>query len=233
MSQRSARVVWQVIVSIVLPPALYFVLLFGPAATLSWWRGWVLVGAVAVASVVAIALVFPGNQGLVAERFKLPLQPGQPHADRVVVVALLASYFVSVAFVPFDVFDLHLFRLPDPLISAAGLGLFLVGWLLTALALRANHYAALVVRHQTERGQHVVDTGLYAVVRHPMYVGAILLFMGLPLWLGSWAGALVALVPVAILVRRIGIEERFLRETLPGYPAYAERVRYRLIPYVW
>jgi len=64
-------------------------------------------------------------------------------------------------------------------------------------------------------------------------VGAILLFMGLPLWLGSWAGALVALVPVAILVRRIGIEERFLRETLPGYPAYAERVRYRLIPYVW
>ncbi|HYB69519.1 MAG TPA: isoprenylcysteine carboxylmethyltransferase family protein [Candidatus Bathyarchaeia archaeon] len=233
MSQRSSRVVWQVIVSIVLPPALYFVLLFGPAGTLTWWRGWVLVGVIAVASVVSIALVFPGNEGLVAERFKLPVQAGQPHADRVLVPWLLASYFVSVAFVPFDVFDLHLFRLPDPLVSVAGLALFVVGWLLTALALRANHYAALVVRHQSERGQHVVDTGLYAVVRHPMYVGAILLFVGLPLWLGSWAGALVTLVPVAILARRIGIEERFLRETLPGYSAYTERVRYRLIPYVW
>jgi protein-S-isoprenylcysteine O-methyltransferase Ste14 len=233
MSQRSARVVWQVIVSIVLPPLIYGVLLFGPAGTLAWWRAWVLVGVIALASVVTTLTVFPGNQGLIDERFKPPIQPGQPRADRVVLLALLVTFVGSAVFIPFDVFDLHLFRLPDPLISLAGLVLFLAGWLLTTLALRTNPFAASVVRHQTERGQRVVDTGVYAVVRHPMYASGVLLLEGMPLWLGSWAGALLALVPIGILARRIVIEERFLREELEGYRDYIERVRYRVIPFVW
>ncbi len=87
--------------------------------------------------------------------------------------------------------------------------------------------------YQRERGQTVIDTGVYAVVRHPMYAAGILLMIGAPLWLESYAAALLASVPVALLIVRIRIEERFLRRELEGYDAYTRRVRYRLIPFVW
>jgi protein-S-isoprenylcysteine O-methyltransferase Ste14 len=89
------------------------------------------------------------------------------------------------------------------------------------------------VRHQEERRQVVVDRGLYAVVRHPMYAGAIPLSIGMPLWLGSYAAALAAVVPIAILVVRILVEERFLRRELPGYEEYTRKVRWRMVPGVW
>jgi protein-S-isoprenylcysteine O-methyltransferase Ste14 len=90
-----------------------------------------------------------------------------------------------------------------------------------------------VVKHQAEREHRVVDTGVYAVVRHPMYAGIFIFNVGMALWLESYAGAIAALVPMALLASRIVFEERFLRERLNGYGAYTERVRYRLVPFVW
>jgi protein-S-isoprenylcysteine O-methyltransferase Ste14 len=101
------------------------------------------------------------------------------------------------------------------------------------LAVRDNTFAALVVRHQQERHQVVVDRGVYAVVRHPMYAGGIPLMVGMPLWLGSVAGALLAVVPIATLVLRVLVEERLLRRELEGYDAYTRKVRWRLIPFIW
>lgn len=122
---------------------------------------------------------------------------------------------------------------PPVVVSSLGLVLFVAGWWITALALRENTFAAPVVKCQEERQQTVIDTGIYGIVRHPMYAGGALLMVGMPLWLESYAAALLAMVPIAILILRILIEERFPRQRLAGYDAYAQRVPYRLIPYVW
>ena len=111
--------------------------------------------------------------------------------------------------------------------------MFAVGWTVIALALRVNTFAAPVERHQEERQQVVVDTGPYRIVRHPMYAGAIPLTIGMPLWLGSYAGVILAAAPIATLVLRVVAEERFLRRELRGYEEYRRRVRWRLVPLVW
>jgi protein-S-isoprenylcysteine O-methyltransferase Ste14 len=111
--------------------------------------------------------------------------------------------------------------------------LFAVGWVVMVLAMRENTFAAPVVRHQAEREQVVVDTGPYAIVRHPMYAGSVPLTVGMALWLGSYAGALLAAAPIGTLVLRVLVEERLLCRELPGYDRYAQRVRWRLVPFVW
>ena len=98
-------------------------------------------------------------------------------------------------------------------------------------AMRDNEFGAPVIKH--EREQRVVDTGSYAVVRHPMYAGFIPYIVGSGLWLESYAGVLVGLLLIGLIVARIFLEESFLRRELPGYDAYMQKVRYRLIPYVW
>jgi len=96
-----------------------------------------------------------------------------------------------------------------------------------------NTFASQLVRVQTERGQHVIDTGVYGFVRHPMYLGGTLVFVGGALLLGSISGLLVALAMVGLMVVRIFGEEKLLARDLEGYGAYREKVRYRLIPHVW
>jgi len=96
-----------------------------------------------------------------------------------------------------------------------------------------NTYLSQLVRIQTERGQSVVDTGVYGFVRHPMYLGASLVFVGAPLLLGSVCGLLVGLAAVGLLILRIFGEETLLTRDLEGCRAYREKVRYRLIPHVW
>jgi protein-S-isoprenylcysteine O-methyltransferase Ste14 len=214
-------------------PALVALLLFGAADTLAWWRAWVLIGITLVAtagSVVRLARVSPD---LLAERFKPPVQRGQPRADRVAVVALLAAFVAAIGFIPVDVFHVRLFPRPAPWGSAIGLALFLTGWWIVTRALAANAFALPVVKAQQDRGQRVVEHGPYAIVRHPMYAGIALVLIGMPLWLESVAGMLAALVPIAILAVRIALEERFLRRELAGYAAYAARVRFRMIPGLW
>jgi protein-S-isoprenylcysteine O-methyltransferase Ste14 len=100
-------------------------------------------------------------------------------------------------------------------------------------AMRENSFAAPVVKIQKDRGQTIVTTGPYRYVRHPLYGGALLFFVGMPLLLGSWWGLAVVPLLIAALGVRIQIEEKLLRTGLPGYDDYAQRVRYRLIPFVW
>jgi protein-S-isoprenylcysteine O-methyltransferase Ste14 len=216
-----------------LQPALCALVLLYPPGDLAWGRAWVLVAIFFAASAVSLTVLARTSAALLAERFKSPIQRGQPRADRVVVVALVAAFAGAMRFIPYDVFRFHLLPPPPALVSTAGLALFLAGWWLVMAALRANAFAIPAVKHQEERHHHVVDAGPYAVVRHPMYAGAALLQLGIPLWLESSAGAVVALVPIAILAVRIGIEEDLLRRELPGYAAYTARVRTRLIPGIW
>jgi protein-S-isoprenylcysteine O-methyltransferase Ste14 len=214
-------------------PAIIAILLFLPAGTLDWWRAWVLIGVLFIGTIWAVLNLLRGHKDLLEERLKSPLQKGQPLADKVVVLLLLVTYFGDIAFIPLDVLHLHLLSKPGPLVSSFGLIILNVGGWISHLSMRENAFAAPVVKHQTERNQTVVDTGVYARIRHPMYAGAALVMVGVPLWLESYAATLLALIPISTLVVRISIEEKFLRRELPGYAAYTERVPYRLIPYVW
>jgi protein-S-isoprenylcysteine O-methyltransferase Ste14 len=101
------------------------------------------------------------------------------------------------------------------------------------LAMKVNPFAVPVVRLQEERDQRVIDTGVCAVVRHPMYSGFVPMVLGPALWLGSYTAALLTIVPIVVLAVRSVFEERFSKRELKGYDAYAEKVRYRLISFVW
>jgi protein-S-isoprenylcysteine O-methyltransferase Ste14 len=211
--------------------AFFAAVLFVPAGTVNWWRGWVFVGILVAGTIHAIATLLPVHRDLIEERLKLPVQKDQPLADKIIFTLFSATFYGLVAFIPLDVFHLHLLPPPGPFVSSLGLALLVAGWVLAYLALRENAFGATVVKHAAR--QTVVDTGVYGVVRHPMYAGGIPVIIGMPLWLGSYAGALLALIPIAMVVVRLLFEEGFLRRELPGYAAYAERVRYRLIPFLW
>ena len=111
--------------------------------------------------------------------------------------------------------------------------MFVTGWITITLALKENAFAAPVVKHQEERHQVVVDSGVYAIVRHPMYAGGIPMMLGVALWLESSAAVLFATIPMALMAIRIRIEEQLLERELPGYDEYRHRVRFRVIPFVW
>jgi protein-S-isoprenylcysteine O-methyltransferase Ste14 len=225
--------IFKLIGGVVFNVAIFGGLLFLPAGTLDWWRAWVFLGVVFVGTVASTVSVLRVNKDLLEERFKPPVQQGQPLADKIVVVLFLAAFVSVIVFIPLDVFRFHLMAKPGTLASSFGLVLFAVGWWIMTLALRENAFAAPVVKHQEARQHTVIDSGVYGVVRHPMYAGAVPLLVGMPLWLESYAAALLASFPIGTLAVRILVEEQFLRRELAGYDAYTERVRYRLIPCVW
>ncbi len=212
--------------------AIFGGLLFGPAPTWAWPRAWMFLGVVFVTSIASIVPLL-NNPELLAERLKPPLQRGQPLADKLLLPLFIGEFCGVTLCIPLDVFRWHLLERPGLLASSLGLIGFVGGWAIIALALRENAFAAPVVRHQAERHQAVIDTGLYGVVRHPMYAGFVPVILGMPLWLGSYAAALLAGLPIATLALRARVEEAFLRRELPGYAAYMAKVRYRFLPFLW
>jgi protein-S-isoprenylcysteine O-methyltransferase Ste14 len=222
----------KVILGIIFNLAIFGGLLFGPAGTWAWGRAWVFLGVVLVTSIASI-LPLLASPDLLQERFKAPIQHGQPFADKIILLVFIVEFCGVIVSIPLDVFRWHLLGGPGPLVSSLGLALFIGGWAIVTLALRENAFAAPVVKHQADRHQTVIDTGPYRVVRHPMYAGFIPLMIGMPLWLGSYAATVLAVLPIGTLMVRILVEEEFLRRELPGYTAYTGRVRNRLIPFLW
>jgi protein-S-isoprenylcysteine O-methyltransferase Ste14 len=223
----------KVIAGVVFNVAFYALLLFVPAGTLHWWRAWVFLGVTVAVMVVAIFSILPDNSGLFSERARGVIQKGQPLWDRILVILVVVSYVGQIVFIPLDVFRFHLVPKPGGLVSFLGLALYVAGWWIMTLAMKVNPFAVPVVRLQEERHQRVIDTGVYSVVRHPMYAGFAPFAIGPALWLESSAAALLAIVPIVLLGVRSVFEERFLKRELKGYDAYTEKVRYRLIPFVW
>jgi protein-S-isoprenylcysteine O-methyltransferase Ste14 len=214
-------------------------LLLAPAAALgvvAWPAGLALVAASAAVQLggnLALAIWRPAHfrvrqQGVVAAKDR-----GQPLADAVGSALLVGFALAWMAFIPLDVFRLHLLPRPVAWVAWAGGAAAVAGWAMTLLAVWENRFATPNVQDQTARGQHVVETGVYGLVRHPIYLGYSLVIGGEALWLGSVAAALVGMgVYLAASLARIAVEERDLRARLPGYDTYAKRVRDRLIPFV-
>ena len=215
------------------------VLLLAPAALLGAWRwpaGLAFVVAyfgVKLAGNLALAIWRPAHfrvrqQSVVAAR-----DQRQPRVDAIGSAILVGFALAWMAFIPLDVFRLHLLPAPAAWLTWAGALAAALGVAVTTLAIWENRFATPNVQDQTAAGQQVVDTGVYGLVRHPIYLGYALLIGGEALWLGSVAAALVgAGVYLASTCWRIMIEERDLRARLPGYTAYAKRVRGRLIPFL-
>ena len=208
--------------------------MFLSAGTLAWPRAWVLLAVLVVVRTWSAIAVFRVNPALLRERATVLIHPDQPLLDRLVLFAFMLSGFIGVpAVAALDAFHWHVLPSPPRLLASAGLALFTMGWMIIGMALRENPFAVTVVRHQRDRQHAVVASGLYGVVRHPMYAGNLLVNVGLGLWLGSYAAVLFAVIPLGLLMVRIALEERFLRRELPGYHEYAAHVAYRLLPGVW
>jgi len=210
------------------------ILLFGAAGTLAWPRAWTLLAEMFIVRLLGAVAVYRVNPSLLLERVRLPLHNAQPWPDRILLLAVLGTGFLGLPMLAaLDVFHWRLLPAATPAQATIGLGLFVLGWTLKSLALRANAFAVTVVRLQTDRAHTVVDSGPYAIVRHPFYAADPLILIGLGLWLQSSVAALSAALPIALMVGRLQLEERFLRDALPGYAEYTRRVRFRLIPGVW
>jgi len=206
-------------------------LLFASAGTLRWPSAWVFLATCTLLGPLCGWWLYRIDPALLAERLRPVLQKDQPAADKVFMSVFVVAMLAWLALIGVDR-RIQSSDMPVAL-QAVGFALFLASTLFTMWVFRENSFAAPVVKLQAERAQRVISSGPYAHVRHPMYSGMILFFTGVPLLLGSWWGLVMVPVFAALFAIRIGIEERTLREGLPGYADYASRVRYRLLPGVW
>ena len=203
--------------------------LFGAAGTLDYWQAWLFL-AVFIACSAGLGLYFVRHDpALVERRMRAGPAAEQEPAQRIIIALLLAGLLAMLVLAAFDR-RWHWSEVPARLTILADFGI--VGsFVIFFFVMKQNSYAASTVR--VEGGQTVISTGLYGLVRHPMYAGALSLMLSMPLALGSY-WALMLLIPLLpILVWRLLDEERVLRRDLPGYAAYCERVRYRLVPGLW
>jgi protein-S-isoprenylcysteine O-methyltransferase Ste14 len=206
--------------------------LFLPVGNWLWPQGWAFMIIFTVGSIASVAFLAKRDPALLASRFDISARKDQPWWDRVFLLVFIAFWFVWFAFMAADAERWHLSPVPVALNVVGGV-LIVAGFASTIPVLTANSFAAPVIEVQTGRSQHVIDTGPYAWVRHPMYSTASLYLIGLPLLFGSWWGLIgSAIIMFAMAWRSIG-EENTLRRGLPGYAEYMQRVRYRLVPGVW
>jgi protein-S-isoprenylcysteine O-methyltransferase Ste14 len=207
----------------------FCLLLFLPAGTFRYWQAWTFIGVFTFGSVVFALYMFKTNPAALERRMR-----AGPTAESRPVQKIVADgiYVIFPALLVFSAFDHRFGWSPVPAaVSVIGNAMVAVGLGLTMLVVVQNGYAAANIT--VEEGQPVVSTGLYGIVRHPMYFGAIIMMAGIPLALDSWWG-LVVLVPTIIgLAFRIHDEEKMLNVELDGYRQYTEKVHSRLVPYVW
>ena len=201
-------------------------LLFLPAGTLHYPGGWLLIGVLFIPMLLMGAVMFVKAPALLQKR----LQNKETQNAQKGVVALSGLMFLAGFVVAGLDFRFGWVVLPKA-VSVIAAVVFLAGYALYAEVLRENAYLSRTV--EVQEGQKVIDTGLYGVVRHPMYAATLLMFLSMPLVLGSVIALVIFLIYPAVIAVRIRNEEQVLREGLPGYADYQKRVKYRLVPFIW
>lgn len=205
------------------------ILLFLPAGTFNYWQAWVFI-VVFTVSTNAIGVYLSLKDPALLERRK---QVG-PAAEQSPVQKILISFGILslLGLMVFSALD-HRFEwsIMPPYFSLVGAGMVALGLFINLLVFKENSYGGSNI--QTMEGQKVISTGPYALIRHPMYGGVLVMVIGTPLALGSWWGLVILAVALPGLIWRILDEEKLLERELPGYKEYEQKVRYRLVPYLW
>ena len=207
----------------------FLVMVFLPAGTFDYWRGWAFIAVFAVATSVPSVYLAVKNPDALRRRMQAgPGAESRPLQKLIILVAFLSV----IAMIVISAVDFRLGWSSVPAaVSVLGLVLVGVGLTIAMLVTIQNGYAAANIT--VEAGQQLSSTGWYGFVRHPMYFGNVILMVGTPLALGSYWGLLIVIVGLAVLALRITDEETLLKQDLAGYREYMDKVHYRLMPYVW
>lgn len=204
-------------------------LLFLSAWTLAYWQAWVFIIVFTVSTEVLGVYLALKDPVLLERRMKVGPAAEQSTRQKIIISV---AFIACIALLVFCALDHRFVWSPvPPSISVLGDVLVAFGLLINLFVFRENSYGGSTV--QIFEGQKVISTGLYARVRHPMYVGVLIMMIGVPLALGSWWGLVILALVTPVLIWRILDEEEFLKNDLPGYREYTQKVRYRLVPYLW
>ena len=216
----------QAIVKYLAGVVLLGLLIFLPAGTLRFPNGWLLMGLLFVPMLLAGIAMMILDPALLEKRLNAKEQEGEQKE----VIWQSGLMFIAAFVLAGLNFRFGWLSLPKWVVWVAG-ALFLLAYLLWGEVLRENAWLSRTV--EVQEGQKVIDSGLYGIVRHPMYAASVLLFLSMPLILNSILSFLVMLAYLPLIARRIRSEERLLKKELPGYAEYMERVRFRMIPFIW
>lgn len=222
----SAKLFFSAVTKFLLGVVLVGLLIFLPAGTLDFVNGWIFMGVLFVPMLIAGIVMMIKNPKLLQSR----LDAKEKQKEQNVVIKLSGLMFIAGFVLAGLDYRFQWLPLPPWVTFVAG-GIFLLGYLMLAEVLRENTFLSRTIK--VEEGQTVVDTGLYGIVRHPMYTATLILFLSMPFILGSLISFFVFLLyPVLIVVRILG-EEKLLEQELTGYVEYKKKVKYRLIPFLW
>lgn len=211
--------------SLLVIAAIFFI----PAWSLRFWEGWVYLAIMGAASGTIVLYLAKYDDALIGRRLKVgPV--AEKETSQKIIQTLTAAAGVMLFLVPGFDFRWQWSNVPAALIVLGDVGI-VTGYVVIFLVFRENTYASSIV--EVAENQKVISTGPYALVRHPMYVGAILIFFATPLALGSWWAFIPAIIVSTMIAVRLIDEERFLAANLPGYDDYRRQVHYRLIPGLW
>jgi protein-S-isoprenylcysteine O-methyltransferase Ste14 len=203
--------------------------LFLSAGSLNFWQAWVFLAVWTVCVVLITAYLIKYDQKLLAGRLQAgPIAETQKIQQ--VIQSLASLFYIGLFIVPGLDFRFH-WSVVAPILSWISDGFVVVGFFIVFIAFKENSFASATIEVSNE--QNVITTGPYRLVRHPMYAGAILLLLFTPLALGSWVAIPLPLPLIIAVIVRLLEEEKFLRANLNGYEAYCQKVRYRLVPFVW
>ena len=220
------RLLTQALAKFFLGVILLGVLLFLPAWSFKYWQGWLLMAILFIPMFVAGLVMMAKNPDLLRKR----LNAKEQEAEQKTVVNLSGLLFI-VAFVVAGLnWRLGWWVLPDWAVWS-GAGLFLASYLLYAEVLRENNFLSRTI--EVQENQKVIDTGLYGIVRHPMYMATTFLFLAMPLVLASPLSFFIMLLYIPVIAKRIRNEEKVLEEGLEGYTDYKKKVKYKIMPFIW
>jgi protein-S-isoprenylcysteine O-methyltransferase Ste14 len=223
------KIARQSLTSLLIGLVMFGLLVFWPAGTFDYWQGWAFIAVFAASTTIPSIYLAVTNPAALKRRMEVgPVAETRPLQKIIITIAFL-SMAAMIVVSALD-FRFGWSSVPEP-ISVIGDALVAIGLLIAMITTIQNGYAAANVK--VESAQTVVSTGVYSVVRHPMYFGNVVLMIGIPLALGSYWGLLFVIPGLAVLVTRILDEEKVLTRQLAGYADYAQRVHARLVPYVW
>ena len=217
---------YQAILKFVFGAVFIGILLFLPAGTFAYWNAWLFIGILFIPMSVAGMVLMIKNPKLLEKR----LRGKEQQAEQGLVIKLSGLMFVIGFVIAGLNFRFQWIMLPDWILWVSAI-IFLISYLLYAEVLRENTYLSRTV--EVQDGQKVIDTGLYGVVRHPMYSVTIVLFLSMPLVLGSVISFVIFLAYPILIAKRIRNEETVLEKGLEGYTEYKKKVKYKIIPFVW